>query len=476
MTEREQREPPTQQPESLERASAGALKTTKILRVGVMRRGTLAEERTVRGGQPITIGSAESNLFILPNDDFGASFILLTPNETGGGYRLNFTDAMSGRVAFESEPKTLEALKREATQSKKGVYSLLLTDNARGKITVGTTSFLIQFVRPKTASAQMQLPPRMMTGNSALDWPITIIAAFSFLFHFGAIGIFYSDWADRVLEDEASLVGLVDRMQRLPPPPAVETPKSLEENNKNAQQAKDSKVAAANQGAKANAAGPAKGAVSKSDGAALLNKLDQMDAAMIGALVSNGAATQGVLKDGNVPTSGLDELAAAASGVGALGPGGLKISGGGGPVLPGGGGGDLASLGSGSGADGTTGTSGATTKVEGPKANVSGTGKVSVGKVSGADRVLAAARGRVRACYQSGLNTDPEMEGKVSFTLSIGASGSVSSANVTPSGNITGGVISCIQSVLQGLAFDAPEDGTATMAGSFSFVNSTKGK
>ena len=127
------------------------------------------------------------------------------------------------------------------------------------------------------------------------------------------------------------------------------------------------------------------------------------------------------------------------------------------------------------GAEGTKG-SGQQGGVEGPKASVSGGGQVSVGKVSNAERVLAGARGRIRACYQNGLNSNPDMEGRVSFVVSIGGSGSVSNANVTPTGTINGSVVSCIQGVLKGLNFDAPEGGAATVNGSYNFVNSNKGK
>ncbi|MFO0660888.1 MAG: AgmX/PglI C-terminal domain-containing protein [Polyangiaceae bacterium] len=109
-----------------------------------------------------------------------------------------------------------------------------------------------------------------------------------------------------------------------------------------------------------------------------------------------------------------------------------------------------------------------------PKPVVSGSGSVTSGKISGADRVLAGARARARACYQAGLATNPDKEGRVSFTLTISASGSVSNASASPSGSISGGVVSCIQGALRGLTFDAPEGGAASVSGSFSFVNGNK--
>ena len=37
---------------------------------------------------------------------------------------------------------------------------------------------------------------------SDIDWTTTIIAAFSFLFHFGAVGSIYSDWMDPIVDGQ----------------------------------------------------------------------------------------------------------------------------------------------------------------------------------------------------------------------------------------------------------------------------------
>ena len=42
---------------------------------------------------------------------------------------------------------------------------------------------------------------------------MTIIAAFSFLFHFGMVGAIYSDWMDPVVDDELDIAGLIDSVK-----------------------------------------------------------------------------------------------------------------------------------------------------------------------------------------------------------------------------------------------------------------------
>jgi hypothetical protein len=450
----------------------------KVLRIGLVQGGKVIEERVVKQRSHVTIGPSEKNMFVVLGPNLPASFRLF--ELINGEYHLNFLDGMGGRVALQTGPTDLASLKGQARRSPQGAYQVRLTEDARGKVTVGDTTFLFQFVAPPPVMPKPQLPASVKAGwADRIDWSMTVIAAFSFLLHFGAVGFFYSDWADKVVDDEA-VAGLLERIKALPPPPAVETAQTNETSDQGTtEKAAPTKPSNGGGGQKTpggGGPGPAKGSVSRAEGAALLSKLDQMDAATIGALSNSGSATQGVLREGNVPTGSLDTFANSSAGVGASGPGGLKMSGpGGGPVTPGKGGGGLASVGSGGGAEGTKG-SGQTTGVEGPKASVTGGGSVSVGKVSNAERVLAGARGRIRACYQSGLNSNPDMEGRVSFVVSIGGSGSVSNANVTPTGTINGSVVSCIQGVLKGLNFDAPEGGAATVNGSYNFVNSNRGK
>jgi hypothetical protein len=450
----------------------------KVLRIGLVQSGKVIEERVVKQRSHVTVGPSEKNMFVVLGPNLPASFRLF--ELIGGEYHLNFLDGMGGRVALASGPTDLAALKGQARRSPQGAYQVRLTEDARGKVTIGETTFLFQFVAPPPVMPKPQLPASVKAGwADRIDWSMTVIAAFSFLLHFGAVGYFYSDWADKVIDDEA-VAGLLERIKSLPPLPPVETATTETTDQGTTAEAAAPKQAGGGSGQKKSGGsggpGPAKGSMSQAEGAALLSKLDQMDAATIGALSNSGSATQGVLREGNVPTGSLDTFANSSAGVGASGPGGLRMSGpGGGPVTPGKGGGGLASVGSGGGAEGTKG-SGESTVVQGPKASVSGGGSVSVGKVSNAERVLAGARGRIRACYQNGLNSNPDMEGRVSFTVSIGGSGSVTNASVTPGGTIGGSVVSCIQGVLKGLNFDAPEGGAATVAGSYNFVNSNKGK
>jgi len=103
-------------------------------------------------------------------------------------------------------------------------YQVRLTDEARGKIIIGETTFLFQFVAPPPVQPRPQLPLSVKGGLAAqIDWSLTIIAAFSFLLHFGLVGAMYSDWMDPVINDDIT-AGLLDMVQKTMPAPTVETP------------------------------------------------------------------------------------------------------------------------------------------------------------------------------------------------------------------------------------------------------------
>src|SRR5205085_4795718 len=133
-------------------------------------------------------------------------------------------DGMNGRVALATGITDIQAMRGQAKKVG-GAYQVKLTEDARGKVVVGETTFLFQFVAPPPVQPRPQLPLAVKGGiASQIDWSLTIIAAFSFLLHFGIVGAMYSDWMDPVVGDDYNVAGLVDLMKNIPPPPATETP------------------------------------------------------------------------------------------------------------------------------------------------------------------------------------------------------------------------------------------------------------
>ena len=446
----------------------------KVLRIGLVQGGKVIEERVIKQRTSVTIGPSEKSMFVIPSKAIPPNFKVFELQ--GGDYYLNFLDGMTGRVALKTGISDLAALKAQAKRVPAGpvqAYQVQLSEEARGKVVVGETTFLFQFVAPPPIQPKPQLPVSVRSGlASDIDWTTTIIAAFSFLFHFGAVGSIYSDWMDPVVDDEVNVAQLLESVKSLPPPPPIEQPKESDHTAATSAAVADAPKAAAkgNTGAGKGAAG--KSAVGDARAAAISSELAQLDVAMVGALNSRGGATNSVLDRGDTPTGLLDGAAAAGAGVGAGGVAGLHLgAGGGGMVRPGaGGGGGLAGIADRGGNAGKEGA-GAVAKVKGPVGNASiGGAAVSGGAVANAGSVVAGMAAGFRRCYNKGLQEDPNMKGSVRITAKIGPNGEVLS--VSPSGSgLSGTVVSCVAARVSSAQFAPPEGGGATVVIPVTFVS-----
>jgi hypothetical protein len=447
----------------------------KVLRIGLVQGGKVIEERVIKQRTSVTIGPSEKSMFVIPSKAIPPNFKVFELQ--GGEYFLNFLDGMTGRVALKTGISDLAALKAQAKRVPMGnaqAYQVQLSDEARGKVVVGETTFLFQFVAPPPVQPKPQLPVSVRAGlASDIDWTTTIIAAFSFLFHFGAVGSIYSDWMDPVVDDEVSVAQLLESVKQLPPPPPVEQPKETDQPSTTAAAATEApKAAAHGGGAGAKSAGSSGKSIGDARAAAISSELSQLDVAMVGALNSKGGATNSVLDRGDTPTGLLDGAAANGAGVGSGGVAGLHLGGGsGGALRPGAAGnGGLAGMADKGGGTANAGT-GTATKVKGPVGSASiGGANVSGGSVANASSVVAGMAAGFRRCYNKGLQEDPNMKGSVRITARIGPNGEVTS--VSPSGSgLSGSVVSCVAARVSSAQFAPPEGGGATVVIPVTFVS-----
>jgi hypothetical protein len=453
----------------------------KVLRIGVVQGGKVIEERVIKQRTHVTIGPSEKSMFVLPTKSLPPNFKLF--ELVGSDYALNFLDGMSGRVALKTGVSDLAGLKGQArrvpipnTNPPLQAYQISLSEEARGKVMVGETTFLFQFVAPPPIQPKPQLPVSVKSGfGTEIDWTTTIIAAFSFLFHFGAIGFIYTDW-DPVVDDEVDVQQLLDSVKQLPPPPPVE--------QKNESDVPVSTAAAAvadapkastggSKGAGSAGKGSGKGGLTDARASAISNELASLDVQMLGALNSSGNSTASVLSSGDVPTGLLNGAANSSAGVGRGGIAGLNMgSGAGGAVRPGtAGGGGLASIGN-TGAGSNAGATGSAQAVKRPVGNANvGGAAVSGGSVANASAVVAGMAAGFRRCYNKGLAEDPNMKGSVRITAKIGPNGEVLGASPSGGGGLSGTVISCVTARVSSAQFSPPEGGGATVVIPVTFVS-----
>jgi hypothetical protein len=448
----------------------------KVLRIGLVQGGKVIEERVIKQRTHVTIGPSEKSMFVIPSKNLPANFKLF--ELVGGEYYLNFLDGMAGRVALKTGISDLQALKAQARRLPVGnaqMYQVQLSEEARGKVVVGETTFLFQFVAPPPVQPKPQLPVSVKAGlASEIDWTTTIIAAFSFLFHFGAVGSIYSDWMDPIVDDEVDVAQLLESVKQLPPPPPVET-KEVAEVATAAGTAEAAKAPSGGGGKNSGAGkGSGKGSISDARAAAISNELNQLDMAMLGALSGRGSSTDNVLNaGGDLPLNLLNGAAASGSGAGRGGIAGLNMAGGGGgAVRPGAaGGGGLASIGNTQGGPGPA-SAGSAQQVKRPVGNANiGGAAVSGGSVANASSVVAGMAAGFRRCYNKGLAEDPSMKGSVKITAKIGPNGEVQSASPSGGGGLSGTVVGCVAARVSSAQFAAPEGGGATIVIPVTFVS-----
>lgn len=443
----------------------------KVLRIGLVQGGRVIEERIIKQRITVTVGSNEKSMFVIPSQAVPPTFKLF--ELVGNDYYLNFLDGMTGRVALATGITDIQSL-RGSAKKVGGAYQVKLTDEARGKVVVGETTFLFQFVAPPPVQPRPQLPLAVKGGLAAqIDWTLTIVAAFSFLLHFGIVGAMYSDWMDPIVGDDFNVAGLVDMMKNIPPPP-VEVP---QDNNPVATATATATAAAPKPaggagGAKSGAAGKSAGQVSDAKAAALAAQADQMQMQMLASL-NGGSSVQGALNRSDIPPVDLSGAAASNAGIG-HGNGDLKIGGGGSPVQGGGKGGGLAGIGGGTKGEGTGSGAGTETKVAGPTGVAQVGGSTATVPISDADRVIAGLRGRFRNCYQQGLASDPSMSGKVLISAKVGPNGEVSSADIASNSGLSPTVAQCIAGVVKRATFSAPGGGGSTLQIPVTFVQQGK--
>ena len=95
---------------------------------------------------------------------------------------------------------------------------------------------------------------------------------------------------------------------------------------------------------------------------------------------------------------------------------------------------------------------GARPEVRPPRANVTTT---FTGAASGDERVIGAARPRLRNCANKGLVVDPTETGKAVVTIAVGANGDVTSSSVTSSAGLGAQTTACMASAFRIMTFPA---------------------
>jgi hypothetical protein len=434
----------------------------KVLRIGLVQGGRVIEERIIKQRVSVTVGASEKAMFVIPSNVVPAQFKLF--ELVGSDYFLNFLDGMSGRVALATGITDIGALKGQAKRVG-NAYQVKLTEEARGKIVVGETTFLFQFVAPPPVQPRPQLPLAVKGGlANTIDWNLTIIAAFSFMLHFGLVGAMYSDWMDPIVNDDANIQGLIDLAKSVPPPPVEDKP--AEDTSKQAEKPAEKAAPTPSQSSSAKSQAKAGPKTNDAQAAKMAAAAEALQVGILAAFNGN-SAVQGALSRSDIPPVDLSGAAASGAAVSAAGSD-LHLGGGGGLVQPGHGGG-LGGIAGAQGA-GAGGGSGTLQAVQGPRGDASIGATSSSAPVANLERVIAGLRPKFRLCYNQGLAGDPGMSGSVTMVVKIAPNGEVNSADAGNNTGLSDGVVKCIARALRNAQFDAPGSSGSTVQVPVKFV------
>jgi outer membrane biosynthesis protein TonB len=437
----------------------------KVLRVGIVRAGCIVEERVIKQRITVTVGAGETAMFVLPSLAAYARSVFRLFERIGDEYWLNVLPGMKGRIATAEGLTVIDDVSD-------GGPPLKLGDDARGKVILGDTTLLFQFVAPPIPQPRPQLPLGVKAGLKN-DWTLTFIVAVSFLVHFGLVGTMYSDWTDPIVGDQYDVKGLVDMIHKIPTPPPIEVPETT--------------TAVATPTTAATPATPSPQAqppladtrhaqhtpteppsMSNDHSASLVAKAEQMQMQILIGL-QGGPAVSGALERSNVPP--VDLGAVAERNVGAVRSNSDLKTNSGGPIAANKSSG-LTTLGP-TKTDGTGSLAGHETATAGPMGIANVGIAVTSTPIANADAVVAGLRGRFRSCYQTGLLGDSTMTGKVVVSARVGPNGEVSTADIASISGLSPAVGQCIAGVVRRATFAAPSGGgSSTLQIPVTFVQS----
>jgi len=450
----------------------------KVLRIGVIQGGKIIEERIIRKRDTVSIGHSEKNTFVIPSPQLPPRFDLFEMR--GGQYHLNFLEKMDGRVSMEDGVTDLGDLRKKPNVKQKDKYQILLNEQSRGKIVMGDSTLLFQFVVPPPIQPRPQLPAAARGGLvKNIDWVFASICLVSFIIHFGII-IWWEnkDWP--VVE---GWQGIPDRFAKLLVPPDVglkDKPTELSDEGEavdgEGEEEKPTKSSSKSEGPKGPQLSAEERARQRAEQRAQLTEALAKTGInkILGAMTADGEGGIADILQGGDVGSDQDSLFQQVSGVNvAKGDGTGSLSG---PV-----GGDsdgvvadISNIKSGKGGkgvktDGVGGERKLKAKTRRSKSTaVDGTGILDGAAVS---KVLKQRMASIQACYERALRRDPTLGGKVKIQFTIAGSGRVSSARVV-SNDVSDAVGNCVASAIKRLRFPPPEGGSVTFQNSFLFESS----
>jgi hypothetical protein len=158
----------------------------RILRIGILLGGKIVEERLIRERTAVSIGQSMKNTFSIPIEGLPLEFTLFALDE--GRYSLRFLNKMDGRLSSGDQVNTLEALKGHGATNHGDYWQVPLSENSRGKLSLGDLTILFQFVTEPPRQPKPMLPASVRgTFADRFDPRLSVILGASIIIHFAIV-------------------------------------------------------------------------------------------------------------------------------------------------------------------------------------------------------------------------------------------------------------------------------------------------
>jgi hypothetical protein len=418
-------------------------KSRRCLRVGILLRGHIVEERMVGLGHDVTLGTNAKCTFVVPSEGLPRRWSLFRWH--GDRCELRQLPRMNGRLVAN-----------EAAFSLPEGVTTLLSPAVRGKVRVGELTVLFQMVSlPILARPCL---PASMRGSvfGMLDRPFATVVALCFVLHLAfVLQLRRIDWL-RSPEHLANDFKQVFIRHPIPMKPAVPSPSTA----KTTAQGKSKSTTTAPKPKPRSTGERRQELVNTVNRIGLLALLTAKNAEMgnaVADLLSNG----GVERSQEAALAGVNavQLASADSRLA------IRMGGGSGKIM------DVHGL-SNSGlhiamADTGKGEERRVVRIDAdqPLIDSSSAGHLDASQLT---REVRGRLGALRACYERSLKRNPNLAGKLLLHLTITGAGTVSSVDLTSDSLDDSDLAGCVRSSVLRWRFPAPDGGSIEV--SFPFV------
>ncbi|MDY7232979.1 AgmX/PglI C-terminal domain-containing protein [Hyalangium rubrum] len=430
----------------------------KVLQVAMLWGDTLLEVQHFREGVPVTIGEGKGNLFNVFVPEVGARHVLAVGKGTQVELRA---PAGSGViVTTQGDVRTKDALRASgqltpAAADKGQVFTLGLHD--RAEVSFGAVSFVVRYVRPSPAIKVSTIDEADFTFFKITC--ITMLAAAAVLAAMLLTPRSEAPSADDILQNQQRVAKFL-----IAPEKKLEIKKLKLAGVEEGAKAKDEEGKFGKEEAKKQEADPSK------PGTRVVDKTKKEkdrqvvgNVGLLGAFKGLKGGASDVFGPGGLGTGINNSLGGLKAGAGlgdAQGVGGLgsrgKGTGGGGTAL------GIGGLGTQGNGRGTGGAGGIDLGGKGKAITKVIPGKTTV--IGGLDKdviakVIRRHQNEIKYCYESELNKNPSLAGKVAVAFTIDPTGAVAEANVAETTLSNSTAENCMLSRIRRWKFPEPKGG-----------------